>query len=137
MNLKLLITSVLLTVCIFCKAQSPVPDIKILNGPEFKQNGTVKYQLSSPQAICYYIGVEELLDNKWRDVILDISAGAPKKAAIIRKVSAKQVIRGSFEFNNLSLVHDESGNVFRFKINYGTSATSINKWVVSSAVKIK
>lgn len=137
MKLNVLITSVLLTVCVFCKAQTAAPVIKVLDGAEFKQNGTVKYELSSPGTVYYYIGAEQFLDNKWREIILDISAGAPKKAAIVRKIGSKQVITSSFELNNIPLVHDENGNVFRFKINYGTSATSINKWVVSDPVKIK
>ncbi len=136
MKLKVLFTSVLLTLCVFCKAQPTAPVIKVLNGTGFKQNETVKYALSSPKAVYYYVGIEQLLDNKWREIILDITTNVPDKAAFEKKLNEKKLVNGVYRLN-ISIAYRKNGHVFRLRMNYGPTAESIEKVVVSGEFKVE
>jgi hypothetical protein len=136
MKLKLLIISAFLSVCISCKAQPGIPAIKVLNGTEFKPNEMVKYQVSSPTGVYYYIGLEQLLDNKWREIILDISSDAPDRAAVIKKAGAAKAVSGVYMLAKIPQIYLKNGRVFRLKMNYGMAATSTDKIVVSNGFKL-
>jgi hypothetical protein len=136
MKLKLLIISAFLSVCISCKAQPAIPVIKVLNGNEFKPNETVKYQVSSPKVVYYYIGIEQLLDNKWREIILDISSDVPDRAAVIKKAAASKAVLGAYMLAKIPPMYLKNGKVFRLKMNYGAGAISTGKTVVSNEFKV-
>ncbi|WCT12233.1 hypothetical protein [Mucilaginibacter jinjuensis] len=136
MKLKLLIISALLSLCISCKAQPGATVIKVLNGTAFKKNETVKYQLLSPQVVYYYVGLEQLLDNKWREVVLDISSDVPDRAAAVKKANASKPVLGTYVLAKIPLMFLKNGKVFRLKMNYGAAATATEKVVVSSEFRV-
>jgi len=137
MNLNVLITSALLSLCVLCKAQATVPIIKVLNGTGFKQNETVKYALLSPKKVVYYyVGVEQLLDNKWREIVLDITTNVPDKAAFVKKLNENRSVNGVYRLN-IPIAYHKNGHVFRLRMNYGPTAESIEKVVVSREFKVE
>jgi len=123
-KLKLFIISAFLSVCISCKAQPATPTIKLQNGPALKQTEGVKYQILCSKSIYYYIGLEQLLDNQWREIIIDISSNVPDRAAIIKKLNANKPIDGTYQLKNIPAAFRKNGRIFRLRMSYGTAATA-------------
>lgn len=134
MKFCLYIFAVLLYSVTSCQAQ---PGIKILNGSQFSTNSTIRYQVSGSQPYYYYVGMEKLLDHQWREIIIDISAQAPDRAAIIRRLTAGKPATGNYFIKHLPSVYRTNGSAYRLKVTYGNTATNPTAVQVSSEFYVR
>ena len=137
MKIKLLLFISILSICLSCKAQPSEPGIKISNGLDFKQNEVVKYEVAGPAKIYYYVGIEQLLDGKWREIILDVSSNVPDRAAAVKPLAPAKPVSGVYALKNIPAMFLKNGQSFRLKMNYGKTVTAIEKVVVSTEFKVK
>jgi len=135
--LKPALVILLLLVWGLCKVQPNTAVIKVINGAAFNTNGIVKYTILCSQTCYCYVGLETLVNGKWREIVLDITSQAPSKAAVLKRAIASKPLTGQFSVRHVPAVYIGANRYFRLKLNYGNSPVVVNHIVLSENFSIR
>lgn len=123
----------LLTFGYISKAQSTIPVIQLTNQHPTR---SVAYKIIARYDMYYYIGLEQWINGQWREIVLDIVAATPSKTAIVKTAKAGETVKASYLLTKIPSGYRKQGHKYRLKLNYGTTAASIEKSAVSAAFDV-
>lgn len=113
--------------CIFtclvisCSAQQPSLKLEILNKQNASKDKLIKFRVSSQSTLYYYISLEKLIDNKWREIVLDINAEAPDRAAVVNTITKEKPFVSNYKFKNIPAAYPKMGINTGSKLTLATS----------------
>ncbi|WDF56359.1 hypothetical protein [Mucilaginibacter sp. KACC 22063] len=116
-----------------CNAQQQSLKVEILSKQNASKDRLIKYKIFSQSTLYYYVSLEKLLDNKWREIVLDINAEAPDRAAIVNTITKEKPVISNYKFKNIPVIYSKNGHQYRLKINFGDHPTDIRNVAYSDS----
>jgi len=131
-------TILVFLVFVSCLNQNEMNNIFLENLKEsYSIKDTLQLSLTnkSKTPLNYFIGLECLIDNEWREIINDIN-NPISQASIVLKLLPNEKRNGEYLLVNVLNKYSSKYDTFRIKINYGGTISTINKQYYSKSFRI-